>query len=161
MSPAQDVAMKVRHGFTGIGSVVKDEPEAGFIQAELAGDFARFEHQMAKHGMIFRLRFRNPGNRLFGNYQHVRGGRRFDVTEGEHVLVLIHNLGRHFARDDFFEKGLAHGTEKVRQMRMDVNRDRRAEDCPRVASNKKTPRAGLKGWDGVFVASREKDTEKE
>ena len=108
MSPAQDVTMQVRHRFASVGAVVDDQSIAAFFQPQPRRDVAGFEQQMAKHTMVFRGRFGDTGNRFLRHKQHMHRGLRFDVAECQQQIVLVNNVGRDFARDDFFKEGLAH-----------------------------------------------------
>src|SRR5437879_3093883 len=51
---AEDVAMQMRHGFTGIGAIVEHEPVAGLLQSKFVRDLGGFEHQVAQDFVIFR-----------------------------------------------------------------------------------------------------------
>ena len=44
-----------------------------------------------------------------------------DVPEGEHQVILVNNSRRNFPRDDSFEKGFAHGKEKLVRLWQRVN----------------------------------------
>ena len=48
---------------------------------------------------------------FFGTIKRMRRRLRIDVAESEHQIVFINDLGRDFAGDDFFKKGLAHSFE--------------------------------------------------
>ena len=101
--------MQMRHGFAGVGAVVEDEAIAAGFQAKFFRDLRSFEQQMAEDLMVFRFRFAEARDRLFGDQENVRRCLRVDVAEGDDLVVFIDNVRRDFAGDDFFKKCFAHG----------------------------------------------------
>lgn len=95
--------MEVRHGFPTIGAIVDDQAVAGFVNSQLGGHFGGLEEQMTEQAMIFGGRFREAGHNFFGDDQDMSWRLGIDVAEGEGEVVLEHNCGRDFARDDFLE----------------------------------------------------------
>ena len=59
---------------------------------------------MAQHLMILRFRFGNSWDWFLGDDEHVRGRLRIDVIEGENKVVLVNDLRRDFASNDFLEE---------------------------------------------------------
>ena len=54
--------------------------------------------------MILRFRFGNSWDWFLGDDEHVRGRLRIDVIEGENKVVLVNDLCRDFASNDFLEE---------------------------------------------------------
>ena len=107
-APAQDVAVEVRNGFAAVGSAVDDESIAALLEAKSCGDIGGCKQQMAQDQVIIGRGFSDSGNGFLGNEQHVHRGLRFDVPERQHAIVLVNDLSRNFAGDNFFKEGLAH-----------------------------------------------------
>src|ERR1041385_2369744 len=63
---------------------------------------------MAQNLVIVGRCLSNPGNRFLRHDQHVTRRLRFDIVESQDQIILINNLCRDFARDDFLEQRLAH-----------------------------------------------------
>ena len=63
---------------------------------------------MAEQLLILRPGLGKPRDVFLGDDQDVNGRFGIDVAERQHRLVLIDNVGRDFARDDFLENILAH-----------------------------------------------------
>ena len=103
--------MQVRHGFAGIGSIVKDQSITGLAQPEPFGHLRRFEQQPAQDLLIFGGGLGDSRDWLFGNEQDVGGRLGLNVPKGEHLVILINNRRWNLAGNDFFEKGLAHEAE--------------------------------------------------
>lgn len=53
-APAKNMTVQVRHRFAGIATVVEHQPIARLLQAQLRGDFRRFEQQVANGLFISR-----------------------------------------------------------------------------------------------------------
>lgn len=99
--------MQMRHALATIRTVVDHEPKAfvGRIDAQFLGDFLRRQKQMTKNGLIVRLRFADTRNEALGDDENVGWRLRIDVVERDAVVVLVNDVRRDFARDDFFENG--------------------------------------------------------
>src|SRR5689334_9740706 len=97
----------MRHGFARVWTVVDDKTVASF-EPSLFGNFSRFEQQVTKHLMIFRLGFSDTGNRFFWNNQDMDWSFRANVLERENEIVLVNDLRRNLASDDFFKKCFTH-----------------------------------------------------
>ena len=108
--------MKVRDGFAGVGAIVDDKAEAGFAEAEFAGDFGGFEQKMAERFFILRLCGGNVGDWLLRDDEHVRGGLGRNVAKGDDEVVLVNDVRGDLARDDFFEE--SHGLIKEEKLKM-------------------------------------------
>ena len=61
--------------------------------------------QVPQHGFVLLTDVVDRGDELVGNDQNVHGALRVDIAERRHALVLKHDIGRHFAADDFAENG--------------------------------------------------------
>ena len=103
--------MQVRHGFAAIRAVVYDEPIAVLAQTELRRHSRGLEQQMTQQAMVLRGCFRDAGDRFLWNDKHVNRCLRFDVTESQHQVVFVNDVGRNFACDDFLKESLAHNRE--------------------------------------------------
>lgn len=103
--------MQMRHGFAAIRTVVEDEAIAGLFEAQFFGNFCSLEQEMTKRLLIRWGGFRNARDGLLGNDQGVGWSLRGDVFEGDDQVVFINDLGRDFARDDFFKKRFAHNRQ--------------------------------------------------
>ena len=108
-SSADDVTMQMGHGFARVRTVVEHEAKTIFGESKLFRDLSGFDQEMAEHLMIFRLRFGDTRNRFPRNHQHVDRCLRLYVLECDHLVVLVNNFCRDFARDNLFKKGFAHG----------------------------------------------------
>ena len=100
--------MQVRHGFAAVCPVVEDETIAGLFEPQLLGDFSSLEQQMTERLMIVRRGFGDARDGFLGDDQDMRRCFGCDVVERDHEVVLINDLRRDFARDDFFKEGFAH-----------------------------------------------------
>ncbi len=107
--PANNVAMQVRHRFTCVGTVIEHQSKAGFSQPQVPRHFRRLQQQVPQNLVVFWFGLSNARDGLFGNHQNVRWGLGFYVTKCQHQIVFKNDRGRDLARDDFFEKCLAHG----------------------------------------------------
>ena len=104
MAPAEDVAVKMGHGFATIPTVVDHQPVAPFFQPDFLGDLRRFEQQMAEQSLVAAFGFRDAGDRPLRHQQHMFGRLRSNVTKGQHQVIFVNNLRRDLPFDDFFKK---------------------------------------------------------
>jgi hypothetical protein len=101
--------MKVGDGFPAVGAVVDDQAVAGLVEFQLAGDLLGGGEKVAEDGVVFGGDGGVAGVVLFGDEKNVDGGLGSDVPKGEDVVILIDNVGRHFAVDDPFKDRFGHG----------------------------------------------------
>jgi len=83
MPSSENMEVEVRHGLSGVRTVVDDQPVTAGIQTEAFGDFRRLQQQVAKDAVILGLCFRNPGNRLLRHEEDVNGRGWLDITNRE------------------------------------------------------------------------------
>ena len=100
--------MKMRHGFTGVRTVVDDEAKA-VREVQLLRDLASDEQQMPEYALIGGGGFAHAGDNFFRHDQQVHGRLGLDVVEDDAVLVLVLELRGDFAGDDTFENRFGHG----------------------------------------------------
>ena len=110
MPPAENVAVQMRHGFPRILSIINHQPVTALRQAKLFGDLRRLQQQMSEHLLVRARRLGNTRDRLLRNDQHVRRRRRFDILQGEHLIIFINDRRGNFARGNFLKKRFAHLT---------------------------------------------------
>ena len=105
--------MEVGHGFAAVTAVVDDEAVA-VGETSLLGDLGGFEEEVAEELLVGGGGGGDAWNGLFGDDQDMGRSLGGDVVESSDEVVLVNNLGRDFAGDDFFEDGLAHGWKVAR-----------------------------------------------
>ena len=103
LAAAEQVDVKVRNGFSAVGTVVDHDAITGG-EIELAGQVGCGEQQVAEQGLVGERRLVDPGNGFLGYDQNMNGRLRLNVVNGDAVLVLVGDLGGDFASDDFFEE---------------------------------------------------------
>ena len=109
MAPTQKMEVQVGNGFSPVRAVVDHQAVAGFFQLKLTTDTLGGCQEVGKDGMIFRGDGGMAGVVFFWNEEDVNRGLRGDVAEGQDLVVLIDNVGRHLAIDDALENRPAHG----------------------------------------------------
>jgi len=102
-SPANNMTVKMRHRLTRVRSVVEDQPKSIFLEPQLLGNLSRLDHQMSENLVVIRMRFGDARDRFLRNDQHMYRRLRFHVVESDYLVILVNELGRDFARDDFLE----------------------------------------------------------
>lgn len=90
------------HRFAAVGTVVDDEPEA-LVEAELPGEQAGGEQEMAQQELVGGRGGAHPWYRLSGHEQQVNRRLGLDVVEDDAVFVLVFDASRNLPGDDFFE----------------------------------------------------------
>ena len=95
--------MKVGHRLSAIAAIVDHQPIAVLLQAQLRGDFGGLQQKMPEQRLVSRASLRDAGNGLFRHDERVNRRLRIDVAERQHDVVLVNNLRRNLARDDFFK----------------------------------------------------------
>lgn len=92
-------------GLAAVGAGVDYEAIAAF-EMLCAGDFAGGGEQFAEQGGVFGQGLGMGGDVAFGDDEHVHGGLRVEVGEGEGVGVLVQALDGDLAGDDFAEEAV-------------------------------------------------------
>jgi len=89
----QQVQMEMKHGLTGFGAIVDDQPESVF-DADPPCDFAGGQHHVAEQFQIFRLCVAQPRNDLARDDEQVDGRLGGDVLDGDTVFVFVDDFRR-------------------------------------------------------------------
>ncbi len=100
--------MQVRHGFSGVGPIIEDEPEPILREAELFGDFGCFEQEVSEDLVVSRLSFGDARDGFFGDDQDVSGRLGFDVAERDDFVIFVDDGSGDLAGNDLLEQCLAH-----------------------------------------------------
>lgn len=95
--------MQMRDRFSGVGTVVDHQTVAATAESKFCRHFVGFDEQMTQEILIFFFGVADARDVLFWNYQNMNRGLWGDVSEGEHLVVFVDNVGRNLAGDDFFE----------------------------------------------------------
>ena len=104
MATGEEMQVKVWHGFSSVGAIVDDDPEAFFSIAFLTGDLTDFEHHVAEQVLVFGAGEGNPGDGFLRNQEKVNRSLRRNVAETKAKVIFIDNLGGDFTGDDFLKK---------------------------------------------------------
>lgn len=105
--------MQMRHGFAGIGSIVKHKPKPVLIQSKLFGDFSGLKQKMSEDLVVGGLSFSDAWDGLFRDDQDMSGSLGFDVAEGDDFVVFVEDGGRDFAGNDLLKQCFAHDSRNV------------------------------------------------
>ena len=100
--------MKMGDGFPAIRPVVDHQTVAGFLDAQFGGQFGGFQQEMSQDLMVLWMGFSKTGNGLLGHDYHMHRRLRLDVSEGQHEIILINDVGRNLPSDHFLKKRFAH-----------------------------------------------------
>ena len=95
----------MRHGLAGIAAMVDHDPVAGFKDTQLSRHLLGGEQELPKQGFVGRNGFADSSNDPLGDDEHVNGGLRCNVMEGNPEVGFRHDLSGNLSRDDFFEQG--------------------------------------------------------
>ena len=104
----QKMKMKMGHGFPAVRAVVDNETVTGLVQFRLAGDFLGGGKKVAEDAMVFRRHGRMASMVLFGNEKNMDRGLGGNVPEGEHVVILVDNVGYDFTVEDPLKDRFGH-----------------------------------------------------
>ena len=99
--------MKMEYRLAGAGTDVKDRSVAA-LNAAFAGDFGGHELAAAQGFRVRIFRLLESHDVPSGNDQHVGGGLRIDVIEGEGVFVFVNFLCGNPAGKNLAEKTVSH-----------------------------------------------------
>lgn len=99
--------MQVRYGFAGVRPIVDHESETG-SEIELLRELRGHVQEVTKDWLIGDGRRGDARNQFLGNNQKVHGRLWINVVNDDAELVLMFDLRRNFAVDDFLKKRL-HG----------------------------------------------------
>jgi hypothetical protein len=97
--------VQVVHHLPAVIVAVDDEPETVFGDAFGPGDVTSHDEHVAQGALVLVGHVVDRGDRLVRNDEHVHRRLRTDVAEGRDPVVLVHDGGRDFTRDDLFENG--------------------------------------------------------
>jgi hypothetical protein len=100
---AEEVDVEMRNRFPAIAAVIDHEPESGILDAERAGDGAGSEEKMAEEVGVGISGVADAWDYTFWNHEDMDWGLRVDVAEGEAEVVIVDNVGRNLAGNDFLE----------------------------------------------------------
>lgn len=100
--------MEVEYGLPGPGADIEDGSVA-LLNIALAGDVSGGEVAAADDLGVGGLGFLQSRKMFPGDYEHVRGGLRVDVFEGEDVFVFVDFLGGDFTAQDAAEEAVGIG----------------------------------------------------
>ena len=93
---------------SGAGANVEDGA-VSLLDVALAGDLSGGQMAAADDFRVGGLGLFQSSKMFFGNDKDVRGGLRFDVFEGEDVVVLVNFLGWDFTADHAAEQAIGIG----------------------------------------------------
>src|SRR5258707_7712089 len=104
---ADDVYVQMIHVLPADPTRVDDGPEA-LRAALLARETPRTDEHAPEDSAVPLLDHRERFDVLLGDDYEVHGGRRIDVVEGEHLIVLVDLAARDLASDDLAEDAVGH-----------------------------------------------------
>ncbi|HTA59108.1 MAG TPA: hypothetical protein VK805_13175 [Candidatus Baltobacteraceae bacterium] len=102
IAASEKMQVEMENGLAGAGAVVEYGAVAG-QEIALGGEFGSYQLQLAKQRLVGGLGIVQRDEMFLGANQNVHGRLRVDVFEGEHVLVLIDELGGNLFRANFAE----------------------------------------------------------
>ncbi len=110
-SPAEQMNREVRDGFAGIESIIDDEAEAAFGDAQFSGNLARGSEHAAEERSVFRRGCGDPGNGTAGNDEHMDRRLGIRVMKRNEIIRLKNETGRNLSGGDLFKNGQAREKE--------------------------------------------------
>ena len=96
--------VQVIHFLPAMIVAVDDQPVAIDGNAFLASKIPRHHKEMTDQGFIVIGDIIGGCNHFIGHNQDVYGCTGMDITKGRDAIILIHDVGRQLARNDFFEQ---------------------------------------------------------
>lgn len=108
---AEQVRVHVIDGLTRVRPGVEDHPVAALADPLALSDLARVLDKVTEQVTVGGRERGQVGVVLPRDYQHVHGGLRVDVAEGESPRFSRHDSGRYVARGDAAEKAVRHGED--------------------------------------------------
>ena len=97
--------VQVRYGFAAVTTIVDYNAVAGFSDTEFFRERGGREQQMPEQRLIGDGGFAESGQVFLWDHEHVDRRLRVDVVNGDAKLVLVRELRRNLAIDDFLENG--------------------------------------------------------
>src|SRR5436190_22900116 len=101
----QQMHVQVVHHLPAVLVAVDYEPETVIGDAFGPGDVARHDEHVAQGAFVLVAYSVDGRDRLVRNDEYVHRCLRTDVAEGRDPVVLVHEGGGNFTRDDFLENG--------------------------------------------------------
>ncbi|MEY2407800.1 MAG: hypothetical protein QOF48_470 [Verrucomicrobiota bacterium] len=95
--------MQMRNRFAAIAAIVDHKPVTSGVETQQPGDMGGFQQQMAQQCLIFLFGRSNPRKRGFGHDEYMNRRLRRDVVKRQDEIILISDLRRDLAGDDFLE----------------------------------------------------------
>jgi len=104
--PSQQMVVKMEDDLPRVFSAVVDQTIPGFRQSQLL---------RRAHGRLVQFRQQRPiafahivhgRDVFFGNEQQMHRRLRLNVVKAQHMFILVHDIGRQFAGDDFAENAI-------------------------------------------------------
>ncbi len=91
--------------------MIDHQTEPGLIHAGFPCDYPRRKEKLPQCGFMSRSGSADPGNDLLWYDKHVNGCLGFNIVKCDQVIGFMHDAGRNFPSDDFFED--RHGTQLI------------------------------------------------
>jgi len=92
--------MQVKYALPGRRAIVDDDAK-GIADTELVRHLAGGEHQVPEQNLIPRTGAREHPDFPLGDHEHVSGRLGIDISNRQAMLVLVDDVGRQFAPDNF------------------------------------------------------------
>lgn len=100
--------MKVMDGLLSVCTVIHDAPVSGFGNALLRSNAGGDPRDIGGKALILIVQSGEARHMLPGNNQDVHRRLGINISEGNDVAVLKHNVGRDLSHGDAAEKALSH-----------------------------------------------------
>ena len=95
-----------------MGAVVDHYTEA-FGEVEFLCDCSGRQEEMTEKGLVIGVSLSDTRDQFFGNDQHMDRGLRLHIMKGDAVFILVGDIGRDLAVDDFLKDGFRHVVFRV------------------------------------------------
>jgi hypothetical protein len=95
------------HRLAAIFPVVDNDPKAVLGKALSSRNLGCRQHQLPKYGRIASFRMPDPrkSSTMLRDDKHVRWSLRRHVPKSEHVVGLVHDVGRNLSRENLIKYG--------------------------------------------------------
>lgn len=98
----------MEHALPRMGSHIRYQPVAGFVDIELARDMRSHPKQFARQCVVLFLQCSDILHVLFGDDQNMHRSLRVQVLEGVYVLIFVHAGGRYLLLCDSAKDAILH-----------------------------------------------------